>query len=916
MRNHVVFRPTVIVGLGGTGHGAILKLKRRFIDMYGSVPPIIRFLSIDTAENVDYGETANDGSTVTIEPHERYVMSVANPSALLNSSNEHINKWWISNIPATAITAGAGQVRARGRLALFANSRNIFAVMRTAIDDVIQAKGTRQRFKETFGVSDRGGIDVYIVNGLSGGTGGGIFLDVAFIARSIIDSQSNITGVFVLPGIFRNLPGTALIKSNAYGALKEIERFSKMTPGDSFTIDYGIHQLEVTRPPFDMIYLMDNVNEKGNILTNLADILKLIADGLYIQISSQAGPELGNMVDNIMAHLASTGLISGHSANYCSFGVASLTVPHTEYETMRLYSARKLISAGLLSEPASDIGLENDVALFIRDHKINPSEADSVTETLGESAGGGRLRFPMALVEMKFDKAAAVIIKALHATHRSKVERQALQRINENYERLLRDLFRATDEIWEQVINRAHGLGYAQRFAETLLATLKQYQYEVRGKYEESTLRLKTVNFENIEEQVQQASESFFGRERRVRAACEGYRGLVNREIELYVQAIQYEKAAELYRALCLHVDSLKFRCDQIRLKLEAALDFFEFPHKEESGDVSAETPFEQAVQFNAEAHYPEIKPEDFLRWYLQEHGSLSAWADVGDDVLRDRIMAYVEECYRPLTDQSIEDILRLSPPDVVSQDLEQLRHKSAPLWRYDKGAIPLTHRDIEIYLYGVPDASQTLLEHTSVLDKVPHGAGRPAFVSTFDPQRITLLRVKIGVPLFALYNILDMERAYNDPDKTVSNHLHRDWESFPNIIPRATYVTALHWFAIATAPEPFELITRRGELYYIRSQQAKDTEQGEIRLGQGRLNAFRTFAMNRDLIKETEEKIDTILRTRGRAKVTRTLREYAEQLQNQVAGVAIDSSTREHVEGELLAINSYIQSLSTVSEN
>ena len=51
MKNNVVFRPTVVIGLGGTGYNALLKLKQRFIDAYGSVPPIIRFLSFDTTEN-------------------------------------------------------------------------------------------------------------------------------------------------------------------------------------------------------------------------------------------------------------------------------------------------------------------------------------------------------------------------------------------------------------------------------------------------------------------------------------------------------------------------------------------------------------------------------------------------------------------------------------------------------------------------------------------------------------------------------------------------------------------------------------------------------------------------------------------------------------------------------------------------
>jgi hypothetical protein len=223
---------------------------------------------------------------------------------------------------------------------------------------------------------------------------------------------------------------------------------------------------------------------------------------------------------------------------------------------------------------------------------------------------------------------------------------------------------------------------------------------------------------------------------------------------------------------------------------------------------------------------------------------------------------------------------------------------------------IPLVYRDIlnEFHYYGVADSERTILKDPDVYSKVPMGETAPAFVSTYDMHRIVLLKVKVGVPLFALQGIDDMERAYNNPDKTVSNHLHRDWESFPSVIPRAGDYNALRWFAIAQAPEPFNLITRRGELYYIRSQQAKKIDGGELRLGQGRLNAFHAFEMNRDLIKEVEEKIGILLRTREPDEITRTLREYSELLQKQMTGAKIDYSIKEQLEGELQSINDFLQ--------
>jgi hypothetical protein len=205
VKNNVVFRPTVVLGLGGTGHNTLLKLKRRFVDAYGSVPPIIRFLSIDTTENAEASTRAEESSPDgRLDHNETYVLQVGNPANLVNGTNPHIDEWWPPEIPTQAIIAGAGQVRARGRLALFAKAAEVYARIRRAVDDVRNIRNQKQMYADEFQVSDRSGVEVHLVGSLAGGTGSGTFLDVAFMARDVIgsDEQSNFTAVLLLPGIF------------------------------------------------------------------------------------------------------------------------------------------------------------------------------------------------------------------------------------------------------------------------------------------------------------------------------------------------------------------------------------------------------------------------------------------------------------------------------------------------------------------------------------------------------------------------------------------------------------------------------------------------------------------------------------------------------------------------------------------
>jgi len=912
MRSNVVFRPTVVIGLGGTGHGAVLKLKKRFIDAYGSVPPIISFIAIDTTENVEHTEKARDGSAVSLEPNsERYVLSVANPGALVSGTNEHIDDWWPRNIPIAAINAGAGQVRARGRLALFAKSRVIFSAVRKAIDDVKNIKNSKQMYKEEFLVSDREGIEVYVVGSLAGGTGSGMFLDMAFIARSFLDAQSNVTGVLVLPRVFSTLAGVALVKPNAYGALKEVEHFSKMERGQEFSINYGTDMVRVTHPPFDLLYLIDSINETGNVVNETKDLLTLVSDGLYIQIGSQIGMDADNTVDNIKTRLGFK-RVRGRSASYCSFGVASLTLPVQQYEMMKINDARKLVNDSLLNGIFLDDELESEVVRFLDDNKLKEDEVDDVIDALAEREGGGRLRFPMPLGQMKYDKTAVTSIKQIHITHRSRMERGVAQALDANYKRILEASLSAISAWWQQAVNRTNGLTYAQRFADKLLAKLEWYQRMMVSESKEEQERLKALNFAPLEEQVREAGTAFLRRESRVQTACENYKGLVDRECELHLQVARRDKAAELYGALRTHVEDILRRCMLIRLNLEAALKTFEQDYLDATNSRGGESPFEHTVRFSAAANKPEIVPEDFIRWYRENHGTLAVWSDMRMDDVVSQIRTFINEKYRPLTDLSIDDVLQRSSPDDISQDLRQVDRLAVPLWRYDAGQIPVVNQGIidELYHYGVADAEQTILNDVKVSGMVPHGANKPTFVSTLDPNRITLFKVKVGVPLFALQGIDEMERAYKDPDKTVSNHLHRDWESFLNLIPRAGDGAALRWFAIAQAPAPFEIIKREGQWYYIRSQKAKKTDGGQLRLGQGRINAYTFFEKNQELVREVENMVDAITRTEGESKINSVLRDYTEQLAKQVAGRDVEASIKEQVEGEIQAIEGHLQEM------
>ena len=114
-------RRSLYIGLGGTGINAILKTKKMFIENYGSVPPMIGFLGIDTDKDV-YVKKLDliGGGTVALDPSEKCCISVNGPRAYFNNQRKLGNLDWIpeDNIRhITTLDQGAGQIRTNGRLA-------------------------------------------------------------------------------------------------------------------------------------------------------------------------------------------------------------------------------------------------------------------------------------------------------------------------------------------------------------------------------------------------------------------------------------------------------------------------------------------------------------------------------------------------------------------------------------------------------------------------------------------------------------------------------------------------------------------------------------------------------------------------------------------------------------------------------
>ena len=285
-------RRSLFIGLGGTGMKTILKTKSVLLDNYGQdgeLPPLFAFVGIDTDSNeYDIPTKAKTNERLTLSAREKFSISVNNPKAYFENSKRdmqwmpHQNKIFINTL-----NRGAGQVRSNGRLAFMYNRERLKERLRVALTDVRSSENYSAKWKNyqalESGDDGNANTEVHIVFSLSGGTGCGTFIDVAYLMREIArenNADITINGYGVLPGVFieeiKASAARSRVQPNAYGALRDLDYLMSLTT-DERLVKIAWQAQETDETPFDSIVLIDNKNTEGICYKKISDLTEMLA---------------------------------------------------------------------------------------------------------------------------------------------------------------------------------------------------------------------------------------------------------------------------------------------------------------------------------------------------------------------------------------------------------------------------------------------------------------------------------------------------------------------------------------------------------------------------------------------------------------------------------------------------------------
>ena len=288
-----VLFPALVVALGQTGRRMMEALKLLIRDRYEHPDkvPNLRYLYIDTDPEISPEKPPDDPANLAAR--EVVPVRLNRPAHYLQrDSLPSVEQWMPSGVLyKLARTPGAAHgVRAFGRLALFDHYRLVAQRLRQEIESFLNEETMTQAEKHTKLGLRTNRPRAYILTGLAGGTGSGMFIDLAYLIRHEMRQvgflKPEVVGMFFLPPADKNSSRNAGL-GNTFAALTELHHFQ--TKGRRYQTAFDKSEAPVvdSEPPFARVTLVPL--PKSPIAKDQAAATSQAARALYHELLTPTG---------------------------------------------------------------------------------------------------------------------------------------------------------------------------------------------------------------------------------------------------------------------------------------------------------------------------------------------------------------------------------------------------------------------------------------------------------------------------------------------------------------------------------------------------------------------------------------------------------------------------------------------------
>ena len=291
-------RPSVYIGLGGTGIKAISKTKALYEEEFGvgNIPPEVAFLAID----FDNKQPADKSLPADISGDYLQIVTAVNPAEHYRVQRDLNQFNWMfpgnSSFIDRNIMNGAKQVRTTGRLyteIVLNQIRARIELCYNKVQSIAKARGFDQP------------VDIHLAMSVAGGSGAGSFLTIAMLIDQMFQKSQkkpSLYGYGVLHGVFRAMDPmgtkTPRVITNAYSAILDLDYLMHASEENPIEVSLGPVKHVMRTPIFKEFYVIDNVTENGKIVDDCKNLCEVVGTCLYV-----SGNELGNSKDSLASNI-------------------------------------------------------------------------------------------------------------------------------------------------------------------------------------------------------------------------------------------------------------------------------------------------------------------------------------------------------------------------------------------------------------------------------------------------------------------------------------------------------------------------------------------------------------------------------------------------------------------------------------
>ena len=783
-------RRSLFIGLGGTGMRTILYLKKLFIETYGEVPGMIGFLGLDTDRNeyskelelknvasmgfIDdseiYIEGQNKGNKVKLEKNEQVQIMVEHPIDLFKRNRDKYS-WMPANNPNVlrSLTNGAGAVRTNGRFAIIANSESVEDRVNMALNKIARANAVGEKYDL---IDNK--TDVYLIFSLGGGTGCGIFIDVAYLIRRIAGDNCKLAGFAMLPEVFRAqlTNGVDRVRPNAYGAVKDLDWLMTYDLDDKpikVPMEGG-RTWSTSFTPFDACIFVDNKNRNLDVYDETRQIEEMLALTLITSVGELSTTNV-SVLDNLAVDTTSGNFnVRGKKAWVSGMGVCEVLIRADELRKIYAHMAAIHLINQLLNKPAD---VNTEVMQWIDSVKIREHDADDVIDYLVDMN-----IMPLSGID-RGDYADAMNVVTSYVN--------AKQVNEEDVENKLQMLIsRITDELRTLVISslrRTEGMGVGttedllQGIKSEVCVYLKEMNNELADQKKLEVQYDEAVNFacKNLKEISSRWIKT--GLDDAKEEVCNLATNLARtkREIARRIKAISF------YNDLLTKINTFTNRIQEIRNRLEIVANNSRGEISKLRQEIGRNT---ETFQINITSRIePTIKLEsqnillsDFIT-SLKEGNKIFDFSELDTSTIGVRFLQYTYNLDRAkeIGNMDINEVLLLLKKNGQFEDLvRNMAAKASPLLLHNFLGY-IDKRPAINYYIGVNRFEESLLKKDDYFKNNVEEAGDVNFSNIGMRDRIIVFSQMNPIPPFAIDSISNKcKREYEDPENTICFHISK----------------------------------------------------------------------------------------------------------------------------------------------